>query len=170
VINTITKTAAVLAAAACLALVWFCAENRIHSISDFRNFRIMRSSNAPVVMALADGKLMAGSTTQQMLAIERPVWTHDYGRCKIYGFAPEQSYDHQTVIAVDGYLVSASVGSCTWRWSFFNHMPDEVADSVGHVRALRDLIDQMPQHATHLRPQLNKHYATLGIQIPLAEP
>jgi hypothetical protein len=169
-ITTVIKSVAVLATLACVAFVWFCAQNRIHSVSDFRNFRIMRSINDPIVMALADGKLIAGSTTQQMLATENPVWTHDYGRCKIFGFVPERSYDHQTVMAVDGHLVSASVGSCTWRWSFFNQVPEEVADSVGHVRALRELIEQMPHIASHLRPQLDKHYAVLGIQVSAAEP
>ena len=44
--------------------------------------------------------------------------------------------------------------------------PESLADSIGHVRALRVLIEQIPQAVTHLKPLLYEHYAKRGIQLP----
>ena len=163
IVNAI-KIFAFFSVAACVAIAIYCGANGIRSMEDFRNYRVMRSVADPVVVALADGSLVVGSTTQQLLAVETPNWTEDYGRCKIHGFTPERSYDHQTVVTVDGRIVSAHVGSCTWRWSFFDEIPDDVAKSVGSVRGLRDAIERMPEHAPIIQPLLDEQLAILGVQ------
>lgn len=163
------KIVALFSVLACAAFAMYCNANGIRSVEDFRNYRVMRSVPDPIVMALADESLTLGSTTQQMLAVDTPSWTEDYGRCKIHGFKPERSYDHQTIVTVDDLIVSAHVGSCTWRWSFFDEMPDKIAESVGSVRGLRDAIERMPEHAAILQPLLDKPLATLGVQ-PEARP
>lgn len=94
--------------------------------------------------ALADGTLTLGSTRQQMLAIATPIWTEDYGRYKIYGFRPKPGYEGQAIVTVDDRLVSASVGSCTWSWSFFDETPQDVSEAVGAIRGLREVIERMP--------------------------
>ncbi|WP_345681673.1 hypothetical protein [Novipirellula caenicola] len=124
----------------------------------------MRSVPEPIVVALANGTLEAGSTTRQMMSIDTPSWTEDFGRCKIHGFAPEGSYDYRTIVTVDNRMVSADVGSCTWRWSFFDEIPDDIARSVGSVRGLRDAIERMPEHADKLQPLLDEQLSSLGIE------
>jgi hypothetical protein len=157
------KTVAIMSVAACVAFAIYCGVNGIRSMDDFRNYRTMRSIPDPIVVALADGTLGLGSTTQQMLAIDSPSWTEDYGRCKIYGFTPERSYDHQTIVTVDNRIVSARVGSCTWRWSFFDETPDEIAESVAYARGLHNTIEQMPKYAAILQPLLDERLASLGV-------
>ena len=159
----LSKIVAFASVVACVALAIYCGANGIRSVQDFRNYRVMRSVSEPVVMALADGTLAVGSTTKQMLAVDTPFWTEDYGRCKIHGFAPERSYDDRTIVTVDDRIVSAHVGSCTWRWSFFDDMPDDVAESVGSVRGLRDTIERMPEHAAILQPLLDEQLGLLGV-------
>ncbi|WP_461508659.1 hypothetical protein [Rhodopirellula baltica] len=124
----------------------------------------MRSVSSPVVVALADGSLAVGSTRRQLLAFDTPSWTEDYGRCKIDGFTPERDYDRQTVVTVDDRVVSAHVGSCTWQWSFFDEMPEDVAESVGSVRGLRYAIELVPEHAGILQPILDAELASLDVR------
>ncbi|HBE62439.1 MAG TPA: hypothetical protein DDX19_06785 [Rhodopirellula baltica] len=150
--------------ATCVAITIYCCANGIRSIDDFRNYRVMRSVSSPVVEALADGLLAVGSTRQQLLEIDTPSWTEDYGRCKIHGFTPERDYDRQTVVTVDDRVVSAHVGSCTWQWSFFDEMPEDVAESVGSVRGLRYAIELVPEHAGILQPILDAELKSLGVQ------
>jgi hypothetical protein len=157
------KTVAIMSIAACVAIAVYCGVNGIRSLDDFRNFRVMRSVPDPIVVALADGTVNVASTTQQILSIDTPSWTEDFGRCRIYGFAPERSYDYRTIVTVDNRVVSAHVGSCTWRWSFFDEVPDDIAESVGSVRALRDSIERMPEHADILRPLLDEQLVSLGV-------
>lgn len=168
IVRAIT-TVAFLSIAACIVLAICCGANGIRSMDDFRNFRAMQSVSDPVVVALADGSLMVGSTTQQMLAIDTPCWTKSYGRCEIHGFTPERSSGHQTVVTVDGRVVSAHVGSCTWRWSFFDEIPDDVAESVGSIRGLRDTIERIPEHTALLQPLLDDQLALLGMQLAEAD-
>ncbi len=158
------KTVAIMSVVACVAFVVYSGANGIRSVDDFRNFRVMRSVPDPIVVALADGTLSVGSTTQQMMSIDTPSWTEDYGRCKMHGFAHERSYDHRTIVTVDNRMVSVHVGSCTWRWSFFDEMPDDIAESVGSVRGLRDAIERMPEHAAMLRPLLDEQLSSLGVE------
>ena len=157
------RIVALVSVLACCAVAIFLGANGIRSVEDFRNYRVMRSLRDPIVVALANGSLTAGSTTNQMFAVDTPLWTEDYGRCKIYGFTPEQSYDYQTIVTVDDRMVSARVGSCTWRWTFFDAMPEDVAESVWSVRALRDTIEQMPDYAVILQPQIDQQLAALGV-------
>jgi hypothetical protein len=146
-----------------IGIVVYCSANGIGSIHDYRDFRAMRSVREPIVDALADGTLTLGSTRQQMLAIATPIWTEDYGRYKIHGYKPRPSYDRQTIVTVDDRLVSASVGSCTWSWSFFDETPQDVSETVGAVRGLREVIERMPQYAAILKPKLDEHLRTLGM-------
>ena len=159
------KIVAFVSVAACVALAVFCGANGIQSVDDFRNYRVMRSVPDPVVVALADRSLAVGSTTKQLLAVDTPSWTEDYGRCKIHGFTPKRSYDYQIIVTVDDRLVSARVGSCTWRWTFFDELPDKVAESVGAIRGLRDAIERMPEHAAILQPLLDTQLASLGAKL-----
>ncbi|MCC9644345.1 hypothetical protein LOC71_18870 [Rhodopirellula sp. JC740] len=158
------KIVAYLSVVACIGLAVYCGANGIRSVEDIHNFRVMRSVPDPVVVALADGSLAVGSTTKELLAVDTPAWTEDYGRCKIHGFTPERSYDRQTIVTVDGRIVSAHVGSCTWSWTFFDEMPEDVAEAVGSVRGLRYAIDLVPEHAAILQPLLDEQLASLGVQ------
>lgn len=156
------QSIAVLSVVAVVAISLYCGAVGIRSLEDFRNYRAMRSVDDPIVVALAAGALPAGSTTQEMLAIASPQWTENYGRCVIYGFKPKQSYDHQSIATVDGRVVSARVGSCTWRWSFYDDMPTDIAESVSNVRGLRSAIERMPEHAAILHPLLDAELVALG--------
>jgi hypothetical protein len=98
-----------------------------------------------------------------MLAIATPIWTEDYGRYKIHGYKPKPGFEGQTIVTVDDRLVSASMGSCTWSWSFFDETPQDVSETVGAVRGLREVIERMPQYAAILQPKLDEHLRTLGM-------
>ena len=156
-------TVAVLSVAAFGAAVIFCSANGVALIGDLRNFRMMRAVDAPVVVALANGSLVEGSTVSQLLSTQQPEWTEEYGCFVTYGFTPVGSYDHYLVSAVDGRLVDAQVGSCTWRWTFFRNVPDDVAAAVGAVDGLRQSIDRMPERATVLQPLLDAELAKLTV-------
>lgn len=162
--QTVIKSVAIVCVAASVAAVGYCVKNHIRSTHDWRNFRAMRSQSAPIVVALADGSLTAGASTSQMFAIEAPVRAEDYGRCVIYGFAPDRSYDRRTVVTVDGFVVAAHAGSCTWHWTFFDHMPSDIADSVSSVNSLRSTIDRMPTYKHLLQPMLDAELAKLAVQ------
>lgn len=71
-LQTATKSVAMLCVAASLLAVSYCWKNGIRSGDDWRNFRAMRSQNAPIVVALAGGFLTAGSSAREMLAIRQP--------------------------------------------------------------------------------------------------
>ena len=161
-LQTGIKTIAVAAIATCVAIGVHCRVNGIRSFDDYRNFRAMRSVSDPIVVALADQSITAGSTISELLAIDTPTWTEDFGRCVVYGFTPKRSFDYQTVEAVDGHVVSARVGSCTWRWTFFDNTPDGISSSVASVRSLRKTIDQMPAYATIIQPLLDAELVSLG--------
>ena len=147
----------------------FCATHDIHGPTDFRNYRIMRSSTHPVVIALADGSLVEGSRESALFAIATPVWTDDYGRYQIHGFAPKQSYDSITVQAIDGRLVAAGTGSCTWGWSFFYNVADDIALAASALDTLRDTIERRPEDAAMLKPCFDDVEFTLGIKSNLPE-
>ncbi|MEM6471713.1 MAG: hypothetical protein AAF802_19285 [Planctomycetota bacterium] len=157
------KFVAFVGVVACAGFAVYCYANGIRSVREFRDYRMMRSVPDPVVVALANEKLTVGSTTKQLLAVDTPARTDDYGRCKIHSFKPERSYDHQTIVTVDGRIVSAHVGSCTWQWTFFNEMPDDVAESARFVQGLRHAIDLVPEHAAKLQPLLDEQLASLGV-------
>ena len=159
------QTIALLTVTSVIALAIYCGSNGIRSVDDFHNYRAMRSVRDPIVVALADGTLPAGATTQQMLAIASPQWSQNYGRCVVYGFTPERSYDHQSIVTVDGRVASAHVGSCTWQWSFYDNIPDDVAEAVGHVRGLRDTMERMPEYAHYMQPLLDEQLRILGVQV-----
>ncbi|MEZ6133801.1 MAG: hypothetical protein R3C53_02715 [Pirellulaceae bacterium] len=159
------QTIALLATATVVAVAIYCGANGIRSVDDFHNYRVMRSVDDPIVIALADGTLPAGATTQEMLAIASPQWSENYGRCVIYGFTSERSYDHQTIVTIDGRVASAHVGSCTWRWSFYDNTPDDIAEAVGHVRVLRATMERMPKYAHDMQPLLDEQLDFLGVQV-----
>lgn len=160
-------TAAFIGITTCVSVGIFCRANNIHSADDFRNYREMRSVTNPVVVAFADGLLTVGSTKQELLSLDTPYWTDSYGRCEIYGFMPKRSYDYQTVVTVNSRVVSAHIGSCTWRWTFCDEMPVEVADAVASVISLRAMIERMPDDKDVLQPMLDEKLAFL--EMPLAE-
>lgn len=155
------KSVAVACLLAGVAVGYYCFKHNIRSLDDYRNFRSMRSDPSPIVAALADGTLTAGSTTAEMLAVARPAWTEDYGRYEVYGFA-YGGYENRTVAVLDGRLVAAGAGSCTWHWTFFDDTPSHIADAVGSVRGLRSVIDRMPQHKPSLQPMLDAELAKLA--------
>jgi hypothetical protein len=145
------------------AITIFCAANGIWSRDDFYRYRMMRSTNEPIIDALADGTLHVGSTTREMLAIDSPDVVRDYGRCIRYSFAPANSYDYRTVTTLDGHIVAASVGSCTWYWDFFDELPEEFAQAIQIVRTLPQLVERNPQIAEHLTPMLEAARKTLAM-------
>ncbi|WP_164103823.1 hypothetical protein [Candidatus Laterigemmans baculatus] len=162
--QTALRAVAIVGVAAGVAAVSYCVKNDIRSADDWRNFRAMRSESAPIMVALANGSLTAGDSVREMLAVERPVRSDDYGRCVIYRFAPERSYDYRTVVTVDGFVVAAHAGSCTWRWTFFDHTPSDIAASVSSVNGLRSTMDQMPTFKHLLQPMLDAELAKLAVQ------
>ena len=162
------QTIALLAIGITIALAIYCGANGIRSFDDFQNYRTMRSVGDPIVVALADGTLPAGATTQEMLAVASPQWSENYGRYVIYGFTPERSYDHQTIVTIDDRVASAHVGSCTWRWSFYDNIPDDVAEAVGQVRGLRSTMERMPEYAHYMQPLLDDQLEILGVQVNAA--
>ena len=85
------KSVAITSVVACVAFAIYCGANGIHSLNDLHNYRVMQSVPDPIIVALADGSVSVGSTTKQILSIDTPDWTEDYGRCKVFGFAPERS-------------------------------------------------------------------------------
>ncbi|WP_145390248.1 hypothetical protein [Stieleria neptunia] len=159
------QTIALLTVASVIALVIYCGSIGIRSVDDFHDYRAMQSVDDPIVVALAEETLTAGATTQEMLAIASPQWSESYGRCVVYGFTPERSYDHQTIVTVDGRVASARVGSCTWQWSFFDNTPIGVAEAVGHVRGLRDTMERMPEYAHYMQPLLDEQLDILGVHV-----
>lgn len=164
ILQTAIKSVAISCVAAGLLAVFYCWTHGIRSADDWRNFRAMRSYNAPIVVALASGSLSAGSSTGQMLAVDTPAWAETYGRCVFYGFAPEGSYDRVTVATLDGVVVSAHAGSCTWHWTFFDQMPTEISRSVNSINSLRTTIDRLPAYRHLLQPLLEAELTKLAVQ------
>lgn len=160
--RTLTSIA-LLALGTLLASTIYLAAKGIRSIEDYRDYRAMRLVNDPVVLALADGTLPAGATTQEMLAIATPEWSEVYGRCTVYGFEREGSYAYQTIVTVDDRLVAAHVGSCTWGWSFYDDTPSEIRGALASVQHLRKAIQEMPEHAHLLQPTLDESLGILGM-------
>ena len=163
------QTITLLVITAVVAVAFYCGTSGIRSLDDFRNYRAMRSVSDPIVIALADGILPADATTQDMLAIASPQWSENYGRCVIYGFTSERSYDQHTIVTIDGRLASAHVGSCTWQWSFYNNIPDDVAEAVARVRDLRATMERVPEYAQYMQPLLDEQLDLLDVQVNSAD-
>ncbi|MEM1347810.1 MAG: hypothetical protein AAGI01_04575, partial [Myxococcota bacterium] len=82
------QAAALFALAAVAAGLIYCTANGVWSIEDYDNYRSMRSVDDPIVVALADGALAAGDSTNVMIAIDQPEWSEVLGRFALHGFAP----------------------------------------------------------------------------------
>jgi hypothetical protein len=67
------------------------------------------------------------------------------------------------VTTLDGHIVAASVGSCTWYWDFFDELPEEFAQAIQIVRTLPQLVERNPQIAEHLTPMLEAARKTLAM-------
>lgn len=139
----------------------YCWRNGIHNVRDLENFRMMRSWEHPILHALQEHSIVVGTSLDVVRDIESPQWTEDFGRCQIFHYTPEGSYDRLVVVSVDNHVVSASAGSCTWHWTFFDNVPEDVRSAVGKVQGLRQTIELSPQFENILRPQLEQQMAIL---------
>lgn len=130
--------------------IFFCASKGIWSRSDLDRYLAMRSSASPVMIALDSGRLRPGSSVEELLEIEPAVGQEEYGKCVIYHYTPQGSYDGMTVVTWNQKLTTASARSCTWHWDFFDTTPAWIREKVSSIKQSRK--------SRHLMPKYKKHF------------
>ena len=129
----------------------------------------MMSSPHPVVYALRSSTLQIGSSEEQLLAIQDPLWQQHYGRYRIFGYDPERSYDYTVVCTLDGKVASAGTGSCLWRWQFFDNIPLDIIHARRALDRYRAIVADDPAMAEPLASSFDSVYGTLGMDLDAKE-
>ena len=123
----------------------------------------MTGSPHLVVQALSSGTLQQGSTEDELLAVQQPLWQKHYGRYRIFGYEPENSYNSTVVCTLDGRVASAGTGSCTWHWHFFDSLPEDVLWAQHALDTYRRIVDDDPAMIEPLKTSFDAVYSTLGM-------
>jgi len=89
-------------------------------------------------------KIHPRSSIDAVTYIEPPVWTDTYGPYSVYGF-DERGYSWRTIVTHNDLAISATVGSCTWDWMFFENIPVSDLTRISHVRFLRQYLTKHPK-------------------------
>ncbi len=127
------------------------------------DYAAMTGSPHAVVQALNSGTLQQGSSEDELLAIQQPLWQKHYGRYRIFGYEPENSYNSTVVCTLDGNVISAGTGSCTWHWLFFDSLPEDVSRARYALDTYREIVADDPDMKGPLQTSFDAVYATLGM-------
>ena len=128
----------VVAFALLICAIGVCAFFDINTFQDVRGYIEMRRGFHPVWIDLALRRVDTGHETADFLREHPPPLVIEYGPFTDYEYeiAPRGclSFNTLRVTAIDGRLISARAGSCTWRHTFFA----DRSESVRADLALRD--------------------------------
>ena len=121
-----------------ICVIGACAFFDINTFQDVRGYIEMRRGFHPVWKDLALRRVDTGDGTGNFLRKHPPPLVVEYGPFTDYEYEiPPRGYisfNTLRVTAIDGRLISARAGSCTWRHTFF-------ADRLESDRAILALLD-----------------------------
>lgn len=125
------------------------------------SYEIVSQSDDALIQALFTGEIHSGSPMQAVTIKYPPLWTKTYGPYCVYGFE-EPGYSWRTLVAYNGRVVRATVGSCTWDWTFFDSLPSADSTTISHVQYLRKAITNHPENAETIRKLIQEQLAGLN--------
>jgi hypothetical protein len=124
------------------------------------SYEIVSHSDDALIHALFTGEIHIGSPIQSVTLKYPTQWTESYGPYTVCEF-DESRYSWRTLVAYDGRIVRASVGSCTWDWTFFDNLPSADATTISRVQHLRKYIASHPENAEKIRSLIQEQLLAL---------
>lgn len=86
-------------------------------------YQYVSSSHDALVVELFRGEISVGTHVDKIVSRIAPHKIDYMGRYAIYEFS-DSNYEWKSLIARDDRVVCASVGSCTFDWTFFDSLED----------------------------------------------
>lgn len=105
-----------------VAMVIACNYFRIRSTRDLAAYVGMSHECHPVWKELAFHRVRLGQPVEDVIAHTKPISIDRHGRFIELGYQEGFSFTGLQIIAMDGKLVRACAGSCTWDYTFFDAM------------------------------------------------
>jgi|SRR5688572_6361154 len=96
-----------------------CAFLRISRPADIEAYFGMAIECDPVWRQFALRQFSAGDSAAELLRRFPPDQREEFGRYGVYSYGGPLAFAGFSVVTRDGKLLSASSGSCTWRFTFF---------------------------------------------------
>ena len=106
--------------------------------------KIVSHSDDPLIHALFAGDIQPGALIQAVTSKLPPLRTETFGSYSIDDF-DEPGYSWRTLVTYDDRVVRATVGSCTWDWTFFDNLPSEALTTISRLRYLRKYLKNHPE-------------------------
>ncbi len=105
----------------------------VNSMNDLRAYVGMAMVCHPVWKDLALHRIHDGQSVDEVIEITSPIYVVRHGRFVEIEYQEPLSFTVVQMIAVDGSLVRACTGSCTWEYTFFDSLNEadakEMSDS-----------------------------------------
>ena len=128
-VRSVVYTTAIFAALLSI-LCWYFG---ITSPRDLKAYAGMATECHPVWQDLALHRIREGDAVDEVIAKTQPIYVVRYGRFVELGYQEPLSFTVVQMIAIDGKLVRAFTGSCTWDYTFFDSVTgadtQEMSDS-----------------------------------------
>lgn len=121
-IHSLVRRSGYIAIALAVAMAIACSYFRIHSTRDLTAYVGMSFECHPVWKELALHRIQLGQPINVVIAQTKPISIERHGRFVELGYQERLSFTGVQIIAMDGKLVRASAGSCTWDHTFFDAM------------------------------------------------
>lgn len=102
----------------------------IDSTRDLRAYAGMALECHPVWQDLALKRIREGQSVDDVIAKTKPVYVVRHGRFVELAYQEPLSFTVVQLIAIDGKLVRACTGSCTWGYTFFDSMTNVDAQEM----------------------------------------
>ncbi len=116
-------------------------------------YQYVSTTRDPLVSDLFRGEIVLGTPVESIVPRIGPHEIDHVGPYTIYEFS-DNNYDWKTLIARDNHVAYASVGSCTFHWTFFDSVRDDAHNAIARVFSLRRSIAKLPESESEIRIKL----------------